>query len=151
IRDIVVVGSSREVPDVVVGSSERVSRTGHVDGAYGGIGLAVHAGNRGDHGRVRQAVVDHRVGGDDNRRVGLFDRQVLSNVGRGKIVVVTGLVRRDRGAAVGDDVHVPHAGILIDAGIASGGEAYRFTRCRTGANRKIGVAVDLVRQRGKFD
>ena len=77
-------------------------------------------------GRMRQAVEDHRVRRDDHRRVGLVDRQVLSNVRRGKVVVVTGLMRRDGGAAVRDNVDVPHAGIFIDAGIASGGEGYRL-------------------------
>ncbi len=48
--------------------------------------LAVHAGDRRDGRRVRQAVVGHGVGRDHDRRVGLGDG--VGDRRRGDVVVV---------------------------------------------------------------
>ena len=62
--DVVVVGGAREAPGVAgVRAGVGVRRVAHIDGADGGPRLAVHAGDRRDGRRVRQAVVASTVYG----------------------------------------------------------------------------------------
>src|SRR5206468_2474944 len=97
--DVVVVGGAGEAPGVGIGAGVRV-RGVERDGADGGPGLAVDAGDRRDGRRVRTAVVRGGVRGDHDRRVRLADddRGAVGAAGVVGVAVVGG--RHGVGAGV---------------------------------------------------
>ena len=91
-RDIVVVGRARKCPGVGrVGAGIGVRRVAHVHRAHGRACLTVDASDRRHRGRVRLAVVRHRV-----RRHAYHRRRLVDGVGDGRSrdIVVVGRARK---------------------------------------------------------